>query len=322
MTITRRAFATTFCAALAAPARAQEKFPSRPVKIVNTLAAGSATDVRARIIAGELTRLWGQQAIVENRPGGGGVIGVQAVLQAPADGHTLLAAPGSIFQLLPAQNDALPFDVNRDLAPIGLTSVEPMLIAVSPRLGVGSFAELLALAKSKPHEIAIGTNAAGSLPHLAARLIEQRTGAPFTIVPYATGGVVEALKDLLGGRIHVLVEARPSLVGHLASGDLKALAVMSPERLSNQPDIPSTDETMPGLHAVGWSGLVAPRATPEAVRRQLGEDLRKALENPDVIRRVDQIGTPYKPLYGADFARFIEAEQKQWHPMIRALAGK
>ena len=124
---TRRGFAAGLAAsALAAPARAREKFPSRPVKIINSLAAGSATDVRARFIARELTTLWGQQAIVENRPGGGGVISVQALLQAPADGHTLLAAPGSIFSLLPAQSDSLPFDVNRDLVPVGLTSVEPI----------------------------------------------------------------------------------------------------------------------------------------------------------------------------------------------------
>lgn len=319
--LTRRAFTSSFAMSVfTAPASAQEKYPARTVKIINSLAAGSATDVRARVIASELTKLWSQQAIVENRPGGGGVLSVQAVLSAPADGHTLLAAPGSIFALLPAQNVALNFDVNRDLIPIGLTSVEPMVIAVSPSLGVASMAELIALAKRKPQEIVIGTNAAGSFPHLTAALLAERTGAPFTILPYSTGGAVEAVKDVTAGRVHVIIEARSGILGHLNSGDLKALAVMNDERMKSMPEVPATAETLQGLRAVGWSGLAAPRGTPDAVLRQLGEDLRRVLENPEVLKRIDQIGTPFRPLYGADFSRFIAEEQKQWWPVMRAFS--
>jgi tripartite-type tricarboxylate transporter receptor subunit TctC len=150
---------------------AQDKYPSRPVKIVVPLPAGSAPDIRTRIIADQLTKTWGQQVVVENRPGGGGLIGAQALLSAAPDGYTLLAAVSSTFTILPAQKDNLPIDANRDLIPIGLTSKEGLLLAVSPKLGVNSLAELIALAKKEPHTIIIGTNSAVTLPHLAARLL-------------------------------------------------------------------------------------------------------------------------------------------------------
>ena len=150
-------------------AMAQDKYPSRPVWIIHSLPAGSSPDVRIRIVAEQLTKMWGQQVVVENRPGGGGLIGAQALLAASPDGYTLLAAPGSTFTILPAQKDKLPIDVNRDLVPIGLTAKEGLLLAVSPKIGVNSLAELIALAKKDPHNTIIGTNPAGTLPHLAAR---------------------------------------------------------------------------------------------------------------------------------------------------------
>jgi tripartite-type tricarboxylate transporter receptor subunit TctC len=183
-------------------ATAQDRYPSRPVKIINPLPAGASPDVRIRIVAQQLTKMWGQQVVVENRPGGGGLIGAQAVLAAAPDGYTLLAASGSTFIILPAQKENLPVDVNRDLVPIGLTGQAGLLLAVSPKLGVNSLAELIALAKKEPHTIVIGTNPAGTLPHLAARLFVELSKAPFTVLPYAIGGTNEAIRDILGGRVH------------------------------------------------------------------------------------------------------------------------
>ncbi len=214
------ALATMLTAALiGAPfAAAQDKYPSRPVKIIQTLPAGTSPDIRARIIAEQLTKMWGQQVVVENRPGGGGAIGVQAVLSAPADGYTLLAAATSTFTILPVQKDKPPVDVNRDLVPIGITSYEGLVIAVSPKLGVNTLADLIALAKRDPHKIIIGTNAAGTLPHLAARLLVDLSKAPITVLPYATGGTNQAIADILGGRVHVVIESRPGLKGALELG--------------------------------------------------------------------------------------------------------
>ena len=326
----RSLFVVTIFAALLAVtaigpsgAAAQEKYPSHPVRIIHSLPAGSSPDVRIRILAEHFTKMWGQQVVVENRPGAGGVIGAQALLSASPDGYTLLAAPSSTFTVLPAQKDKLPIDVNRDLIPIGLTGKEGLLLAVSPKLGVNSLAELIALARSDPHKIIIGTNPAGTLPHLAARLLVELTKAPFTVLPYSIGGTNEAIKDILGGRVHAVIESRPGLKGALDAGDLKALAIMSSERLPMLPDLPTAVETVPGLTVVGWQALVAPRGTPEAIVQQLREDLRKALEHPHIQARMEQIGgTPFQPMPTAEFVRFIETDQKLWWPIVKDTGPK
>jgi tripartite-type tricarboxylate transporter receptor subunit TctC len=310
--------------ARAEPARADahDRYPSRPVKILVSLPAGAGPDIRARIISEHLTKMWGRQVVVENRPGAGGLIGVQALLSAPSDGHTLLVAPASTFTVLPAQKANMPVDVNRDLIPIGLVGYEGLLVAASSKLGVGTLAELIALAKKEPEKLVIGTNPAGTLPHMAARLLVDRSKAPMTVLPYATGGTNEAIRDILGGRIHAVVEGRPGLKGVLASGDLKALAVMSKERQPNAPELPTATETVPGLTAVGWLALVAPKGTPPSLLRQLADDLRKTLEAPDVSTRLGHTGTPFRPMFSAELARFIEAEQRLWWPVVKETAPK
>jgi tripartite-type tricarboxylate transporter receptor subunit TctC len=166
----------TFLAAFsikATSAVAEDAYPSRTVRIVVSLPPGSAPDIRARIIANQLTTLWNRQVVVENRPGAGGALGVQAVLSAPADGYTLLSTVASVFTVLPAQRDKLAFDPSRDLIPLARTGSEGMVFAVSPKLGISSLAEFIALARKQPNKLVIGTNPAGSLPHLAARSFGQ-----------------------------------------------------------------------------------------------------------------------------------------------------
>src|SRR5262249_44371824 len=195
--------------------------------------------------------------------------------------------------------------------PTGLTGKGGFLVAVSPKLGVDSLAELIALAKKDPHTIVIGTNPAGTLPHLAARLLVELSKAPFTVLPYATGGTNEAIRDILGGRVHAVIEGRGGLKGAIDSGDLKALPIMSREGHQNFPALPTAAETVPGLTAAGFSALVAPKGTPEAIIDQLREDLRKALENAHLQARVAQIGaTPFRPMPATDLIRLIEADQK------------
>ena len=254
-----------------APAAAQDKYPSRPVRIVVTLPPGSGPDIRARIVADQLTKMWGRQVVVENRPGGGGAIGTQAVLSAAADGYTLLVAAASTFTILPVQGSKPAFDVNRDLIPIGLMSHEGMAFAVSPKLGVNTLAGVIARAKADPHKIIIGTNPAGSLPHLAARLFVSLSKAPITVVP-STGGTNEAIREIMGGRAHAVIESLPGLRAALANGEVKALAIMTAERLPSVPDLPLASETLPGMTAVGWVALVAPKGTPEAIVAQVSED--------------------------------------------------
>jgi tripartite-type tricarboxylate transporter receptor subunit TctC len=308
-------------AAVSPPGRAQS-YPTRPVRIVVPLPAGSSPDIRSRIVAEQLTRMWGHQVIVENRAGGGGVIGVQAVLSTSPDGYTLLHAQASIFTVLPAQTDKPRFDVNRDLVPIGLTASEPMVFAVSPKLGINTLGEFITTARRNPHKFIIGTNPAGSLPHLAAMLFVRLSQVPITVVP-STGGTNEAIREIMGGRVHAVIESLPGLRGALDAGDLKALAIMAPERASTALDIPAAAETVPGLVALGWTALAAPKETPPAIVQQLTEDLRKVIDSSDTRARFEKIGaTPFHAIFAVDLVRFIETEQKLWWPIVKEAAPK
>jgi tripartite-type tricarboxylate transporter receptor subunit TctC len=304
------ALSASFC-----PAVASNSYPSHPVRIIVSLPAGSAPDVRTRIIANQLTAILGQQIIVENRPGAGGALGVQSVLSAQHDGYTLLSTVASVFTVLPAQREKLPFDVTRDLIPVAMIANEGMVFAVSSRLGVKTLGEFIALTKKQPDKLVIGTNPAGSLPHLAAQLFVKLAHAPIIVAP-STGGTNEAIREILGGRIHAVIEGLPGLKPYLDNGDLKALATMDRERVASVPDVPTATETVPGLTAVGWIGIFAPKGTSDAIVQQLAINIRDAMGTPAVKIRLEQTGSPFRPLFTTQFARFIELEQRLWWPVV------
>jgi tripartite-type tricarboxylate transporter receptor subunit TctC len=312
--------AAGFSLATAQPASAQA-YPTRPVKIIVPLPAGSAPDVRHRLIAQALTQLWGQQVIVENRPGGGGIIGTRAMLTEQPDGYTLLAALASIYMILPAQNDKLPFDVNKDMVPIGLTAYEGLVMACSSKLGVKSLADFIALAKKMPDKLVIGTNPAGSLPHITAKLLVDLTKTAIAVVPYSTGGTNDAIRDIMGGRVHAVIDGWASLRGAIESKDLTPLAIMSPKPTASLPNLPAAAATVPGFTSIGWQALTARRGTPEPVVRALGDSLRKVLADPLLQKRLEETGPEFQPLYDAELLKFIEAEQKFWLPLAKKYAA-
>ena len=322
MKLPRRRFLHLAAGAAVLPIMAKmayaQSYPTRPVRIIVPLPAGSAPDIQARIYAEQLSKLWGRGVVVEDRPGGGGIIGTQAVLSAAPDGHTLLYAVSSIFVVLPAQRDKPGFDVNRDLIPIGLTSNSGFVLAASAKLGIKTLGELITLAKSEPYKLIIGTNPAGSLPHMAAVQFVQMSQAPLTVVP-SNGGTNEAIREIMGGRVHVVIDALPALRGAIDAGDLKALAIMTRERVPTEPDIPIAADTVPGLFALGWSALVAPRGAPAAIVRQLTDELHKVIDSADTNDRLQRVGVmPFRPTFAADLTRFIEGEQKLWRPIVEA----
>jgi tripartite-type tricarboxylate transporter receptor subunit TctC len=300
-----------------ASATAQDEFPARPIRIINPLPAGSAPDVVDRLVGEQLAGYLRQPVIVENRPGGGGIIAAQAAFAAAPDGYTLLAGAASTYTILPAQKEQLPFNVNRDFTQVGMISIGAMNVAVGSRLGISSLSELITLAKSRPHEIVVGVNGTGTMPHFAALALARMGNIPITIVPYATGGTVAAISDILGGRVHATIEATAGLRGTLQSGDLKLIAVMSPERDPLLPGVPTAAETVPGLSAVGWVSLAAPAGTPEGIVRRLSEGLRHALETPTVRKRLDELGTQVKIMTPAATKAFVENEQRLWWPIVK-----
>jgi tripartite-type tricarboxylate transporter receptor subunit TctC len=305
----------------AAAATAQEPYPSRTVRIIVSAPAASSPDIRARILADELGKGWGQPVVVENRPGGGGIISAQVVASAPPDGYTLLAASASIFTILPVQLEKPPVDVNRDLLPVALIGSEGMLLAVSPKLGVNSLAEFIALAKQRPYALLIGTNPAGSLPHLAARLLVKLTDVPVTVVP-SSGGTNDAIKEIIAGRGHAVIDSQPSLRGAIEAGELKVLATMLPQRLPARPDIPAAVETVAGLTAIGWQAIAVRSGTPPAIVDALADAIRTAMAKPETRARLDQIGSPFDPLFGNEAAQFVQREEQLWWPIVKEAAPK
>jgi len=307
----------------ATSASAQDNFPTKPIKIVLPVPAGSALDIATRAIGDQLSSRWGQQVLIEARPGAGGLIAGQAVANAAPDGYTLVGGPASLFTILPAQKERLPIDVNRDFTQIGMiVGSGVMFIAVSPKLGVATFPEFVALARSKPGQIAVGTNGAGTLPHFAGLVLEKKGNVPITVVPYNQGGTMAAVADIMGGRVHGTIEGVFGLRGPLQSGDLKLIGQMAPQREPEFPEVPAVAETIPGLSAVGFMSLAAPAKTPEHIIRRLSEGLSQALDSLSVKQRFAEIGVPIRNLTPAQTKAFIENEQRIWWPLVKEFTAQ
>jgi tripartite-type tricarboxylate transporter receptor subunit TctC len=323
----RKLFASTILASLlavtAGPLLAQEAFPSKPIRIVLPIPPGSALDVATRVIGDQLGNRLGQQVIVETRPGAGGLLAAQAVASAPADGYTLLGGASSIFTILPAQKESLPIDVARDFTQVGMiVGRGVMFVAVPPKLGVKSFPEFVALARSKPGQVVIGTNGGGTLPHYAGLVLQKKGGLPVTVVPYNQGGTQAAVTDIMGGRVHATIEGAFGIRGPLQSGDLKLIGAMSQERDPDFPDVPTVGETLPGLTAVGFMSLAAPSKTPEAVVRRLNESLNHALQTPAVKQRFAEFGIPITIATPAQATAFVNQQRSIWLPLVKELESR
>ena len=296
----------------AAPAAA---YPDRPVTIITSLTAGSGIDVVARIIAERLTQTWGKQVQVANHPGAGGLIATRTAAAATPDGYTLYMAASSSFIVLPQTHAKLPFDLDRDFVRIGFVSEQPMVVAVASSFGVNTLAELVARAKERPGEILYTANTRGSLPHLAAELFRIRSGIELTFVPYP--GAPQGLQDVVGGRLPMIVNSLGALSGALKGGSLKALAVTAAQRLSNLPDLPTVAEMLPGYEATGWFVMVAPAGTPDEIVRQVRQDLRSALEHPELKQRLETLAVYTRVMSPAQLDAYIRNEQELWKPVIR-----
>jgi len=311
--------AVSVFAAATGVANAQD-YPVKPVKIIVPTAAGGGVDVIARIVADHLTGLWGQQALVVNQPGAGGAIGVRAAGTAMADGYTLYFAISSNFVALPEMQANLPFDVARDFVPIGFVGESPMIIGASPALGVSSLPELFALARKRPGEVNVAVLSRGGLPHLTAEWLRMASGADLTFVPYP--GAPQALTDIMGGRVHLAVESLPAFSGAISGGTLKALAIASAQRVPNLPDLPTVSETLPGLVAMGWSALMAPPATPQAIARKASNDLRTVLARQELQQRFVELGTYVHSMSPGELADFIRSQQQVWKPVITRVSSQ
>jgi tripartite-type tricarboxylate transporter receptor subunit TctC len=298
--------------AVVTPAWSQT-YPTRPVKLVTQGAAGSGSDVVARLVADQLARMWDQQIVILNHPGARGSAAARVAAAAAPDGYTLYVAATSSFIAMHEMFPNLPFSIDRDFTPIGLMGELPMMLAVSPSLGVKTLAEVIALSKTRP--ILYAGNARGTFANLTVERLRKESGADFSFVPYA--GAAAALQDLLGGRISMMCEAPSAFLGPVQAGSVKLVAVASPKRLPNFPNVPTIAETIPGFTAVAWLALLAPTGTPEPIIRKVNADLNRAFALPEIVHKLHEIGTYARLLSPTETAEFINSEERVWIPVVR-----
>ena len=305
-----------FLALTILPAGAQpQNWPNRPVKVIMASAPGSAPDVIARIVTDRLAQIWGQQVLIINRAGAGGLIALQTLATAERDNHTLYLPSSSSLVVLPETNKSLPIDLQKDIVPIGFVGEQPFVIVASNGLGVNSLPELIALAKKKPGELTYAANFRGSLPNMTGEMFRTKAGIEMTFVPYP--GAPQGLQDVMGGRLSAMVEGLAAFTGALASNSVKPLAVTSPKRLPNMPDLPTVAETLPGFSSSGWFVLLAPTGLSADVVSKINADLKTALDNPEVQSRFEKAATYIRHLSPDDTGKFIRDEQEAWRPIVR-----
>jgi tripartite-type tricarboxylate transporter receptor subunit TctC len=292
-----------------------EPYPSRYVSIIIQTAAGSGPDVIARIIADRLSQIWGHQVTIINRNGAAGLIAAQAAAAAQPDGYTLYMPTSTALVILPETQSNLSVDFERDFVPIGLISQSPMIVAVSPALGVDTLEQFIALARKRPGEILYAANNRGSFPHLAGEFFRSQTDIQLTFVPYP--GAAAGLNDVMGGRIPMIIEGPSALSGALQAGSIKALAVTSTARLPNFPDVPTVAETIPGFSVVAWFALMVRAGTPESILRKVSQDLQSVLEQPSIKEKFEALGVYPRPTSPAEAAEFIRSERQLWRPVIK-----
>jgi tripartite-type tricarboxylate transporter receptor subunit TctC len=293
-----------------------EEFPTRPVKIIVQTAAGSSLDVMARLVAERLSQIWGQQAIVVNQAGAGGVIAARATAAAAPDGYTLFMAGASVFVVLPEIQRNLPFDVN-EFVPIGFVGEQPYAILASSKLGVSSLPELIALSKVQPGGLNSVAGTHGGLQHMTVEWFRSRSGANLNMVHYP--GTAQALNDVITGRVPVMVQTLMPIAGVIAAGEVKLLAIAASARLATHPDIPTVSETIPGFISGGWSILVAPHGTPPDIVRKVNDDLRTVLARLELIKKFEEFGTVTRPMSPLELADFVRGERDVWGPVIRQI---
>jgi tripartite-type tricarboxylate transporter receptor subunit TctC len=315
-------FALLLIVPLASPSMAYAAdYPTRPVKIIVQSPAGTSPDVVCRLLAEQFAKLWGQQVLVLNQPGGGGTIAARAAVTAAPDGYTLFMPATSIFVSMPELYRDLSFDLSRDLAPIGFVGEQPLAFAVSPSLGDNSLQQLIAMSKEQLAKINLATiMPVGSLPNLAGEVFLARSGAKITIVPYPGGA--EAVSDLLSGRVQMTVESLPGMAGLVSDRKLKILAFATPKRLPNFSDVPTVAELLPDFAAVGWFVLAAPAKTDAATIGKLSRDLKTVLTQPEFQRRLLDLATYTRLMTPGETGKFIRSEQQLWKPVLQQIMAK
>jgi len=297
------------------PTQAQA-YPTRPVRLVVPYSAGGASDIIARIVAQKLPEFMGQQVVVDNRPGAGGLIGTDTVAKAAPDGYTLLLT-STPHVILPHLHKKIPFDALKDFAPIMQFGDQPYALTIHPSLGVTTVKDLIALAQKQPGVINYASSGNGGAQHMFAALFVSMAKVNMVHIPYKGSGPARA--DLLGGQVKVGMLGIASVLANHKAGQVRILAVTSAKRSQEIPDIPSIAETVPGYSASLWQGVTVPRATPKAIVERIGRDLVKTMESADVKAAFERSGTYVVVTNPNAFAELMKIELEKWGKVAREI---
>ena len=307
------------CALLFAGAAAQS-YPGKPIRMVVPFTPGSATDVIARMLAAKMVERWGQPVVIDNRPSAGGTVAGAIVAGSPADGHTLMLA-SSVFAGSAALYPNLPYDTLKDFAGVTQVGSTPMLIAVSPSLGLKTLRDLIALAQQKPGQVNFGSSGIGSGTHVGGEFFKLAAHIDIVHVPYK--GTPEALNDAIAGRIQFVVTSVVPAIPLVRSGRLQALAITTRDRLPALSEVPTVAEAaLPGFHYDGWYGLIAPARTPRAVINQLAQEVGRILRLPDITEKLASQGATARPTTPAEFDVMVRNEIAIRGKVLKAAGAK
>ena len=311
-----RAAGAALALALAAPVQAQATaYPDRPIRIVVPYPPGGFNDTLARTVGAKLQAAWGQPVVVENRPGGATNIGIDGVAKAPPDGYSLVVLPFS-FAVNPFIFAKLPFDPQKDFAPITLAATTSNLLVVPAASPVNSVQELVALAKSKPATLTYASTGVGSSNHLSMEMFKQMAGVDITHVPYK--GSAPAVADLIGGHVGTMFDNISNVLQHVQSGKLKVLGVTTPGRSALVPAVPTVAESgVPGYEVGVWFGFAAPAGTPRPIIDKLNAEIVKILHMPDVKEKFNLQGVESIGSTPEQFAAHLQAQRTVWSKVVR-----
>ena len=293
-----------------------QSWPVKPVKFYVAGAAGSAPDIIVRVVGDSLSKIWGQQLVVDNRVGAAGNIGTAAAAKAPGDGYNFLVGQAAPLALNLHTFKSLEFDAEKDFVPVVSLGISPMMIAVNNELPARNIRELIALAKAQPGKINFGTSSQRNIPHLTGELLNNMAGIQLAHVPYNTNA--QAAAEAISGLTQIYIDGVPPIVGHMKSGRLRVIAVSSLKRLPNFPDIASVSETVPGFEFNGWFAIVAPAGTPVEVVRKVNADTNAVLRQPELAARMLGFGI-YEPGGTPEqLAAFLRAERENYGRAVKA----
>ncbi len=300
---------------LASPAARAQSYPSRQITLIIPFSPGGSNDLVGRALGKKLSEAWGQPVVIENRGGGGTLIGAGAVAKAAPDGYTLLLVSPT-FTINPAVRKTMPFDTVKDFTPVAFLGRAPLLVTTATKLNVASAGELFALARSKPGQITYASAGIGSINHISTELIALAAGVKLAHVPYKGGA--PALNDVVGGHVDMFVSSIPQALQLVRSGQIKTLAVTSSRRSAILPDVPTLAEAgTPGADAETWWGIVGPAGTPPDIVNALNAEINKALTSPEVAAFFANEGAEAEPMTPQQFAEMMRKETARWTKVAR-----